>query len=83
LRHVRSACGSPVDSRRAGASEIEGRALLPLGTEFWRGFPIGAGILPPRVLRIDIFLWSVAGIEAVAVYNAAFRLEALRLFRPL
>lgn len=46
-------------------------------------FPIGAGILLSAVyFRIDIFLvqlWS--GTQAVAMYNAVFRLvEALRLF---
>ena len=45
--------------------------------------PIGAGILLSALyFRIDLFLvqWW-AGVEAVAVYNAAFRLvEALRLF---
>jgi O-antigen/teichoic acid export membrane protein len=46
-------------------------------------FPIGAGIvLSALYFRIDVFLvqrWS--GTEAVALYNAVFRLiEALRLF---
>ena len=56
----------------------------PLGTEFWRDvFPIGAGILLSALyFRIDVFMverWR--GTEAVAIYNAAFRLlEAVRLF---
>ena len=51
---------------------------------FWRDvFPIGAGIvLSALYFRIDVFLvewWQ--GAEAVAMYNAVFRLiEALRLF---
>jgi O-antigen/teichoic acid export membrane protein len=64
--------------RRAGAGSA-GRS-----TSFWTGiFPIGAGIvLSALYFRIDLFLvqrWS--GTEAVALYNAVFRLiEALRLF---
>jgi O-antigen/teichoic acid export membrane protein len=51
---------------------------------FWRDvLPIGAGIVFSALyFRVDIFLvqrWS--GTEAVAIYNAVFRLvEALRLF---
>jgi O-antigen/teichoic acid export membrane protein len=70
--------------RTAEAGGLTGRQVLaPLGTEFWRGvFPIGAGILLSALyFRIDIFLveqWR--GTEAVALYNAAFRLlEAVRL----
>lgn len=64
--------------RQAGA----GSADRP--TSFWTDvFPIGAGIvLSALYFRIDLFLvqlWS--GTEAVALYNAVFRLiEALRLF---
>ena len=56
----------------------------PSPESFWRDvFPIGAGIvLSALYFRIDVFLvdwWR--GAEAVALYNAVFRLvEALRLF---
>src|SRR5205814_3118318 len=55
-----------------------------LASEFRRDvFPIGAGILISALyFRIDVFLvqlWN--GTEAVALYNAVFRLiDALRLF---
>ena len=57
---------------------------IPNPDAFWRNvFPIGAGIvLSALYFRIDVFLvdwWR--GTEAVAMYNAVFRLvEALRLF---
>ncbi len=59
------------------------QARVPLVSEFWRDvFPIGAGMLLSALyFRIDVFLvdqWR--GTEAVALYNAAFRLlEAVRL----
>jgi O-antigen/teichoic acid export membrane protein len=57
---------------------------IPNPDDFWRDvFPIGAGIvLSALYFRIDVFLvdwWR--GTEAVALYNAVFRLiDALRLF---
>ena len=57
---------------------------IPNPDAFWRHvFPIGAGIvLSALYFRIDVFLvewWR--GTEAVALYNAVFRLvDALRLF---
>lgn len=60
------------------------RLQAPAPTEFLRDVvPIGAGIvLSALYFRIDVFLvewWR--GTEAVALYNAVFRLiEALRLF---
>jgi O-antigen/teichoic acid export membrane protein len=70
--------------RAAGEGETDRELMsVPLGAEFWHDvFPIGAGIvLSALYFRIDVFLvgqWR--GTEAVAVYNAAFRLlEAVRL----
>src|SRR5581483_12153198 len=68
--------------RIAPARGPETAAAAPL--DFVRDvFPIGAGIvLSALYFRIDVFLvewWR--GAEAVAMYNAVFRLiEALRLF---
>ena len=76
-RLAREAAGGTV----ATSADAPGEAL---GAEFWRDvFPIGAGILLSALyFRIDVFMierWN--GTEAVAVYNAAFRLlEAVRLF---
>lgn len=74
---ARRLCGPQrVLERRAAGEPAIGR--------LWReAAPIGAGILLSALyFRIDVFLverWS--GLEAVAVYNAVFRLvEALRLF---
>ena len=76
-------------SRRLAARTAAGRTvdaaapLTPLHLEFWRDvFPIGAGMLFSALyFRIDVFLiehWR--GPEAVATYNAAFRLlEGVRL----
>lgn len=76
-------------SRRLAARTAAGRQsestspLTPLHLEFWRDvFPIGAGMLFSALyFRIDVFLlehWR--GPEAVAIYNAAFRLlEGVRL----
>jgi O-antigen/teichoic acid export membrane protein len=62
----------------------ESRSPVVNDDDFWRDvFPIGAGIvLSALYFRIDVFLvdwWR--GPEAVALYNAVFRLiDALRLF---
>jgi O-antigen/teichoic acid export membrane protein len=68
-------------ARRGGAVDRAG--LPPLSTEFWRDvFPIGAGaLLSALYFRVDVFLVErFCGGEAVATYNAAFRLlESLRL----
>lgn len=68
-----------------GAAEpSHGVAAEPLGVELWRDvLPIGIGtVLSALYFRVDVFLvqfWR--GTEAVALYNAVFRLvEALRLF---
>lgn len=79
--------GVPIARRLAGPAErrVEPSAVpRPLPTQFRTDvFPIGAGIvLSALYFRIDVFLvgwWR--GAEAVAMYNAVFRLiEALRLF---
>jgi O-antigen/teichoic acid export membrane protein len=70
-------------ARRSGTAPA-GALPMSLRAEFWRDvFPIGAGILLSALyFRVDVFLverWR--GAEAVALYNAAFRLlEAVRLF---
>jgi O-antigen/teichoic acid export membrane protein len=70
------------DSANPDSANPESR--IPNPESFWRDvFPIGAGIvLSALYFRIDVFLvdwWW--GTEAVARYNAVFRLvEALRLF---
>jgi len=59
-------------------------ARLPHSGAFWKDvFPIGAGaVLSALYFRIDVFLvqwWR--GTEAVALYNAVFRVvDAMRLF---
>jgi O-antigen/teichoic acid export membrane protein len=73
-------------ARRVGASASRTTpdSRLPTPDHFWTDvFPIGAAaVLSALYFRIDVFLvqwWS--GTEAVALYNAVFRLvEALRLF---
>jgi lipopolysaccharide exporter len=70
-------------ARTIGLTTAPWHAEPRLGT-FWSDvFPIGAGtLLSALYFRIDVFLiewWR--GAEAVALYNAVFRLvEALRLF---
>jgi len=71
LHIARSVTGAPTDADRVDQSSVR---------TVW---PIGAGIvLSALYFRIDVFLvgyWS--GTEAVALYNAVFRLvDALRLF---
>jgi O-antigen/teichoic acid export membrane protein len=70
-------------ARLAEAPEAQRRQARPWTTFRRDVWPIGAGIvLSALYFRIDVFLiqaWS--GTEAVARYNAVFRLvEALRLF---
>ena len=67
-------------SRTVGADPCVGASFALFRRDVW---PIGVGIvLSALYFRIDVFLvqlWS--GTEAVALYNAVFRLvEALRLF---
>jgi len=73
------------DQSTSGPSTVDrSPSTDSLQSEFWRDvFPIGlAAVLSTLYFRIDVFLvewWS--GTEAVALYNAVFRLvEALRLF---
>jgi O-antigen/teichoic acid export membrane protein len=73
----------PRDSRPDDGSRSADLQVRPLATFRRDIWPIGAGIvLSALYFRIDVFLvqlWS--GTEAVALYNAVFRLvEALRLF---
>ena len=77
----------PLADRLAAAAGSEAEAGTPAvapDDDFWRDvFPIGAGVvLSALYFRVDVFLvewWR--GAEAVALYNAVFRLiEALRLF---
>src|SRR5213079_1858632 len=71
-------------SRTGDGHVVAGLRAGPTFAVFRRDvWPIGAGIvLSALYFRIDVFLvqlWS--GTEAVAMYNAVFRLvEALRLF---
>ena len=70
-------------AKRVTAGPLAGR-ILPQPAQFRRDVaPIGAGILLSALyFRVDVFLvqlWS--GTEAVAFYNAVFRvIEGLRLF---
>ena len=71
------------DSRSDDGSRSADLQVRPFTTIRRDHWPIGAGIvLSALYFRIDVFLvqlWS--GTEAVALYNAVFRLvEALRLF---
>src|SRR5262249_46653240 len=69
---------------RLGAPAANPESQVPTPDTFWKDvFPIGAGIVLSAIyFRIDVFLiewWR--GTNAVALYNAVFRLvEALRLF---
>ena len=73
--HLRQGSGGP--------PKLYAKAVGPASSFRREVWPIGAGILLSALyFRIDVFLvqfWS--GTEAVALYNAVFRLvEALRLF---
>jgi O-antigen/teichoic acid export membrane protein len=78
LHAVRELVGAPRATRQA-RTQLDGfRARLAREV-----FPIGAGIvLSTLYFRIDVFLLEAWGnLQAVALYNAVFRLvEALRLF---
>jgi O-antigen/teichoic acid export membrane protein len=71
-------------SERTGREAAERATLAELWPAFRReALPIGIGVLLSALyFRIDILLLELwAGIDAVALYNAVFRLiEALRLF---
>lgn len=75
---ARRLCGTQSAHERGAGNEPG------ISSRLWRdAAPIGAGIvLSALYFRIDVFLverWN--GLEAVALYNAVFRLvEALRLF---
>lgn len=75
----------PSTYARGALSMVEGQGAPPVREKTLTRdvAPIGAGILLSALyFRIDLFLieWW-AGVDAVAAYNAAFRLvEALRLF---
>ena len=77
---VAAAQGFPGPPQRDGREGGSPASWIVFRSDVW---PIGAGIvLSALYFRIDVFLvqlWS--GTEAVALYNAVFRLvEALRLF---